>query len=208
MSEGPPPPIGKKAESNETPVEVGVARPEEERDISNIQFRSSLIALVSPERGATEEWVRSQYTDYGPDGKLTEQGEQNLQGTIEHLRQNASPDSEAFVARENGKVIGFCTVSKSGERNRLVGIYTDPDIARKGLGTKLWEQARQFLDPEKETVVTLMDYNTRAYDFYLRLGFQDFARRQRAEVGKDGVNAELIDMVRPAERPAKNEQES
>ncbi len=182
-------------------MEVVPARPEEERDISDIQFRSSLVALVNTERGATEAWVRSQYSDYGPDGKLTEQGERNLQDTIERFRQNPSVDSEAFVARENGKVIGFCTVSKSGERNRLVGIYTDPDVARKGLGTKLWEQARQFLDPEKETIVTLMDYNTRAHDFYLRLGFQDFARRQRAEAGQDRVNAELIDMIRPAERP-------
>lgn len=188
------------------PVEITKATPEDEREIWLVQHKSATQGLVNQERGVTPEWLLANGGGhFGRDGQLTALGEAELQKTIERLKQNPPQDTETFVAKTGGKIIGFCVVSKAGERNRLVGIYTDLEESKsRGIGPKLWEKSKQFLDPHKETIVTLLDYNTRAYNFYKRNGFQEVARRERLNPDgtalNDGITAQLIDMVKPAEQ--------
>ena len=41
----------------------------------------------------------------------------------------------------------------------------------------LWNEARNFFDPAKDTTVELVSYNVNAINFYTKLGFRDTGER-------------------------------
>lgn len=78
-----------------------------------------------------------------------------------------------LVAEENGKVIGFCYVSKAdgSVHNKLRAIYVDTAYQGKGVGRILWNQASKFFDADIQTDVQVVAYNDKAIGFYKSLGF-------------------------------------
>ena len=45
------------------------------------------------------------------------------------------------------------------------------------MGTMLWNEVKKFLDPRKETIVTVAEYTEQAIGFYKKLGFVDTGKR-------------------------------
>jgi len=56
-----------------------------------------------------------------------------------------------------------------------------PEHQKKGIGKKFWEQAQKYFDPNKDTFVSVVDYNVNAISFYESLGFEDTGKRWRDE---------------------------
>jgi ribosomal protein S18 acetylase RimI-like enzyme len=104
-----------------------------------------------------------------------------------------------FVAKVNGKVVGFCFVTKNEERNQLSAIYILPEFQGKGLGKSLWESASSFIDTSKDTFVDVVTYNTQAIEFYKKLGFVDTGRRwseEKFKMKSGGVLPEMEMVIR------------
>lgn len=87
--------------------------------------------------------------------------------------------SPVYVACHANRIIGFCHVSASGDRDaeataEINSIYMDPAHIRHGYGSKLLAAALSFALEQGCTVVTLwvLNENTIAKEFYRVMGFQ------------------------------------
>ena len=81
-----------------------------------------------------------------------------------------------MLAKIEDKIVGSCVVSIGEETNFLVTIYVLPGYEGRGIGTKMWDVARNFLDKNKDTIVTVAEY-TNAVHFYKKLGFIETGKR-------------------------------
>ena len=75
------------------------------------------------------------------------------------------------VAKHNGKVIGFCFVSKKNNFNELNALYILPEYQKMGIGRKLVNKSVDWLGRGKNITVKAASYNKNAIDFYERYGF-------------------------------------
>ena len=182
-------------QKEEPDIEISVATPEDERAIWDVQYRSSLAFLPDAEKGISEDDVKSWYSDFADDGSLTVAGDKKLADEIKRLKENPPTDSRAFVAKAEGKTVGFCTVKRELDQNRLVGIYLLPGLRGKGLGERLWNEGQKFLDETKDTKVALFEHNKIAEKFYTRLGFERTEGSRPGAKTKSGVETQVIEMI-------------
>jgi GNAT superfamily N-acetyltransferase len=107
------------------------------------------------------------------------------------------PKENCFVAKVDGKVVGFCYAKVLEDRNYLQAIYVLPEFQGKGVGYSLWERVKEFFDPSKDVYLELATYNDKAKAFYERLGFVDTGRRMTYEWTKmkSGGNIPQMEMV-------------
>lgn len=125
--------------------------------------------------------------------------------TIENHKKwldNLPDDLKVWVAKEDGKVIGFCYVKKGNEaeHNKLRAIYVLPSYQGNGVGSALWEKAQEFLNQKIETDVEVIAYNISTIEFYKKLGFIDTGKRVLDNQGfklKSGVILPLAHLELP-----------
>jgi ribosomal protein S18 acetylase RimI-like enzyme len=92
------------------------------------------------------------------------------------------PSNERFVvAKEGGRAVGLCRVERGDDVNELQVLYVLPEFQGYGVGGSLWREVEKFLDPEKDTIVKVADYNKKAIAFYEKLGFKDTGERLQDE---------------------------
>jgi ribosomal protein S18 acetylase RimI-like enzyme len=119
---------------------------------------------------------RATYTGIFPDAfieNVLEQwwSEANFQRSI--------PNAAAchLVAERDGQIIGTLmgTVDPGEEGQvHLFRLYIHPDHVGQGIGKQLWQAYLQHLAPEVKRVdLEVEPQNTRAIQFYARLGFQE-----------------------------------
>ena len=76
---------------------------------------------------------------------------------------------EAHLLKGQKKLVGFASADRSD--NCLTMLYVDPHYQRRGIGAMLLSSIKDFLDSEKDIVLTVVDFNANAQDFYLKRGF-------------------------------------
>ena len=76
------------------------------------------------------------------------------------------------MAKENGKILGYCSVKKGEQENYVNALYVSPDEQGKGIGQKLMSQALEWLGSDKPVGLGVAAYNTQAINFYGKLGFK------------------------------------
>jgi GNAT superfamily N-acetyltransferase len=84
------------------------------------------------------------------------------------------PGHSCFVAEDKGRIIGWATISPSGDgRGELRGIYVDPDTWRSGAGRALIARAEERLAREwDEAMLWVIADNPRARAFYESAGWE------------------------------------
>ncbi len=87
-----------------------------------------------------------------------------------------------FVAKDGSKVVGFCQVIKGKDYNELKIIYVLPEHQGKGIGKMLVAKAMSMLDPGKDVIVEVVEYNKNTIGFYRKLGFVEFEKGKGHEV--------------------------
>lgn len=105
-----------------------------------------------------------------------------------------------FVAKEGNEIIGFCQVVKGKDYNELNLIYILPKYQGRGIGKMLIDKAVAMLDPNKDTIVEVVEYNKGALGFYEKLGFVKFEKGKGHEV----PNGKIMPTVRMKLKFAKN----
>lgn len=144
------------------------AREEDAEGVGEVFYKSWLATYPNEKAGITVDDIEDHFKDRA--------GEEHIEKLRAFIR-NLPESWTALVACEGDLVIGTCRVRRWPKLNELQTIYVLPDHFRKGIGTKLWEAAKTYLDPTKDTIVDMVDYNTRAISFYEQLNFVDTGKR-------------------------------
>ncbi|MEO8581762.1 MAG: GNAT family N-acetyltransferase [Patescibacteria group bacterium] len=84
----------------------------------------------------------------------------------------ADVDKRTWVAKDDLKVIGYCTVAKNKDINHLEAIYIFPEYHGINVGNMLLEPALKWLGNEKDIIVEVASYNHRAIRFYEKNNFK------------------------------------
>jgi ribosomal protein S18 acetylase RimI-like enzyme len=132
----------------------------------------------------------------------------NTEGERERRKkmiETRGPDVLSIVAKVNGEIVGACAVRRDSEVNELMSINVSPRFKRMGIGSQMWEEARNFLDKEKDTLVKVAEYNQNAIRFYKSMGFEGTDKKIEDERFRmrNGKIIIQIEMLRPAENPKK-----
>jgi ribosomal protein S18 acetylase RimI-like enzyme len=147
--------------------------PEDAEGIQTVYFETWLDTYPNAEAGITREDIEHMFMDV-----FTEETLQKRRETLA----NAPEDGKLFlIAKDRNTVVGLCGVTIQEEFNKLGIIYVLTGYQRKGIGKKLWEAIISFLDKEKDTIVRVATYNSKAISFYEKLGFIDTGKRMSDE---------------------------
>lgn len=183
-------------------IEISLVTSEDAGGITAVEYRAQR-ALHQRESVNTEGIPTAQDIEADYEQSLMPESVKRREEQWKELPDN--PNQRYFVAKQNGKIIGYCIVDKYDNINQINGIYIDPDAQGQGLGKKFWQEALQFFDPEKDTVVMVLPYNSQAISYYQSLGFQETGKRAHGGGGhvmKSGAVMPVpIEMLRKADKP-------
>ena len=166
-------------------IKILDAIPDDALGITNVFYKAWLATYPNKEKGVTVEDIVDSYKDEFSAEKI-----ENLKGLIRDLPKN----KKRLVAKKGDMIVGACTVIRNENNNHLRTLYVLPEFQNKGIGTKLWNKAMEFLDPKKDTFVQVADYTQNAIRFYKKLGFADTGKRTAQESGSFKSGAVIIDM--------------
>ena len=92
--------------------------------------------------------------------------------SVKSLEEQMENGHEFFIAFVNDTPAGFISIQKKGEGIYfLPKFYVDTSLHRNGIGTKLFEFVLNQTNHPKEIELTVNRNNTKAINFYLKLGF-------------------------------------
>jgi ribosomal protein S18 acetylase RimI-like enzyme len=161
------------------------AVPDDALGITSVFYKAWLATYPNKERGITVEDIEDSYKDEFSAEKIE---------NLKELIRNGPKNKKRLVAKKGNLIVGACTVIRSEDHNHLRTLYILPEFQHKGIGTKLWNKAMEFLDPTKDTYVQVADYTEQAIHFYKKLGFVDTGKRTPQESGSFKSGAIIMDM--------------
>ena len=83
-----------------------------------------------------------------------------------------------IVAKDTaGEIIGCCFAEKNETENRIEAIYLLPEYQGKGLSKELYAKSYKKLDNSRDTFLDVFSLNTRAINFYKKLGFSETGKK-------------------------------
>lgn len=166
------------------------ACPGDARGILEVNYRAWLDSYPSEDHGITVDDIEDRFKSSFTKEELKRR---------EELIRDSSDGLIRLVAKKDQEIVGFINVEVGEEGNRLSAIYIMPNRQRKGLGQLLWEEANKYLDPKKRTVVHVASYNSKAIDFYKKLGFEETGRVWKDErfKMKSGNSFPLTELILP-----------
>lgn len=171
----------------ETP-NVTVVKPSLE-DLSGsdeVYYKTWLATYPNEEFGVTEEDIRELFINRS---KTPEDVERRRKMIL-----NPEANTNWLIAKEGNKVIGVCFVRRYRDYDQLQSIYVLPEYHGKGVAHKLWEAQQAFLRKDKDVKVHVVTYNTRAIEFYKKLGFVDHGVRMKDDGFKLASGAHFPEM--------------
>lgn len=131
----------------------------------------------------------------------TEKISKNFKQSI--ISQNT--ENNIYVYEENGKILGIIRFGKPDDNtdnkhnSEIHVLYVEPDLKRKGIGTKLFKYAKKyFINQEKQKlIIWCLKGNELAIRFYEKMGGQIVSERKTTvnniEVEEVGLEYRLPD---------------
>lgn len=168
-------------------IEIINAKPEQAKEIQEVFYRTWLDTYPNEEAGITVEDIEDKFKDRDSEERL-EKRRRDLTGEKKNVK--------FLVALDGSRIIGLSRASKNEKENRLTAIYVLPEYQGKGIGTRLWNETKNFFNPSKDIFVGVATYNQKAIHFYSKLGFVDTGRRYTEERHrmKSGAIISEVDM--------------
>jgi len=162
----------------EQEIRILDAVPEDAEGITNVLYKSWLNTYPNTELGITVEDIEESYKE-----AFTEEKIRNQQQRIANIPKN----QKRLVAKYGDLIVGVATIVKNEDCNQLRTIYILPEFQGKGIGKMLWNEAKKFCDPTKDTVVQVATFTQDAIEFYKKLGFVDNGKRSVGEKMRNGA---------------------
>lgn len=169
-------------------IEIRHPRAEDVRGMQEVFYRAWRATYPNETVGITVDDIDERFKDRFSEDRLQKRTESFTN----------PPEGEVWiVARTEGSVVGIISTLQKPDRNQIKVLYVHPDYWHKGIGTKLWNAAREALNLSQDTYVELADYNLQARRFYEKLGFRDTGRRFPSTIlqAKDGTYATEMEMI-------------
>jgi len=176
------------------PIQIERATGEDARGLREVQRDTWLDTYANEQTGITPDDIKWYFDSFKKSFS-----EDSLKRTTVEL-QEQKPDEAAFVAKENGKVIGYAWAMTRPGTNELGALYVLPSYHGQHVGSDLWNQARSTFDPTLPTIVIVNRDNATAIAFYERLGFKSTEEEISSGLTfPSGATFDEIKMVRPPE---------
>lgn len=153
-------------------IRITTATQEDVQGIQEVLYRTWLATYPNEEFGITVDDIEDRFND--------RKREEALAKRKKYISDPPIGDT-MLVAKEVHRIVGLCRVIRHEDKNELVAIYVLPELQGRGVGKLLWQQAKKFFDPKKDTIVQVATYNKNAIGFYKKLGFQDTGKRLKDE---------------------------
>ena len=149
-------------------IKILKAKPEDAEGSLEVYYQSWLATYPNKKYGITTNDIKYIYKDRHKKTKILEQQEKIKNHSKELLR---------FVAKDEKKVVGVCSIIVNKDKNQLKSIYLLPAYQGKGIGKLFWNNAKKTVNPKKKTIIQIATYNTKAINFYKKIGFSDTKKR-------------------------------
>ncbi len=180
-------------------VKIVRAAPSDAETICDIRDRAWLEAYPNAELGITAGQV-----ELNAKGKGGEFVPRRIAYLKKHLAKDDHTDLTTYVAKIDGKVVGYIEpcVDEQGCR-RIGAMYVAPEAQGKGVGGKLLKHALDVLGHDKDIYLDVVSYNQNAINFYKHFGFEktDAIVPQDDEAPDYMVQLPNIEMVLRATSP-------
>lgn len=170
---------------NSETIQIAEAKSEDALGITTVLYKTWLETYPNEELGITREAIEESYKDH-----FTEERIKKLEERILHQADN----EKRLVAKENDQIVALITVIRNDQSNQLKSLYVLPEYQGRGLGTRLWNEAKKFIDLQKDTLVNVATYNHKTIDFYSKLGFVETGKRWVDSKWNDRCGADLPEM--------------
>ncbi len=144
-------------------IQIQKAVPKDAAGIEEVFYKTWLATYPNEEFGITVDDIEHRWKD---------------RKKVDGSKIKNAPDSELLlVAKDGNKIIGVCRVANRPDKNETQAIYVIPEYQGQGIGSALWEKALKFFNPQKDIMVNVVTYNTKAIEFYKKLGFEETGKK-------------------------------
>ncbi len=150
-------------------ISIEKASPDDAEAIVEIRRQGWLSAYPNPDYGISYENVRKRIE--GENGEhLAIAAERWHKGIKEDM---ASGRRANFVAKLNGKVVGYTAPHVINGQQRLGALYVLPEAQGKGVGRQLLQAAINWYGRDEDIFLRVVSYNQKAIDLYNKFGFRE-----------------------------------
>mgnify|MGYP001565048009 CR=1 FL=1 len=165
---------------------IKIISPEKKDTLGVVQvlYKTWLDTYPNKEFGITREDIEEHFR-----AGLTNEG---LAERWEKIKNDVG--SKTLIAKNGDLVVGVITIVFHADKNQLKLIYVLPEYQGQGIGKQLWEEIKKYFDISKKCIVQMVTYNTKAINFYKKLGFKDTGKRWNDEKRKMKSGAMLPEM--------------
>ena len=141
------------------------------KDVRNIQkvfYETWLATHPNENAGVTTEDIEEKFKN-----RFSKQAIQKRMDDIF----DESENKLFLVAKDGALVVGVCKIVKKEYYDQLQAIYVLPKYQRRGIGKMFWNRVAEVIGNKKDIIVRVATYNTKAINFYKKLGFADTGKR-------------------------------
>jgi len=167
-------------------IEIGPARPGDERGIAAVHKETWIKTYPNPAAGFSKSDVLSMAKDFD--------SPESIESWKDKIFTNGENQNYVCAARDRDKVVAFCCAKKFENYNQLSAIYILPQYQGRGIGKRLFANVRGWLGREKKIIVTPVAYNLPAIGFYEKMGFAVIKGKSSAKKMPGGRTMPLIEM--------------
>ena len=178
-------------ENFEKKIEIAAVTPDDERGMAEVFYKTWLDTYPNEEAGITIDDIEDRYKDTFTEESLRKRRERTA---------NLPEGENLILAKENEKVVGVCRAIRHPDKNQIQALYVLPEYQGRGVGRLLWEEAQKSFDLNKDIIVQVATYNSKAIGFYEKLGFEDTGKRWKDDKFKMKSGAMMPEMemvIRP-----------
>ncbi len=185
-----------KQELTRPSVEIERAAPDDAEIICDIRDRAWIDTYPNLELGITRDDI-----EINAKGLHGEFVPRRIAYIKENLAKVDRSDSATFVAKTNGKVLGFVDPTIEDGKRHISAIYVDPEAQGRGVGSKLMQRALEWHGRGQDIFLEVVAYNQNAISFYKRFGFEQTDTVVQEDLEKPDIMISLpqIEMVLRAE---------
>jgi len=176
---------GEQSEGGESlrPVTIESASRDQASRLIEIQRNCYLTSYVHPEHNITEADILAK----------------NAKLKAESIRELISDPYEVWlVAKQGEEVVGFVEAKKArdGNEQRISRLFVLPEYQGKHIGHRLIQQALSKLDPNKNVVLQVNQYNESVIRFYGSFGFRDIGEGKPIKISDKTVPTRKMELER------------
>lgn len=193
----------KTQEFEQQSIGIEQATPTDAETICDIRDRAWIDAYPNDELGITIDDIK--INAQGLNGEFLPR---RIAFLKEKLARTERPDGNTFVAKVDGKVVGYVDPSIEDGKRRIGAIYVTPEAQGFGVGGKLLQKALEWHGRSEDIFLEVVAYNQNAIDFYKHYGFVETNAVVQEEPNRPNFMKSLpqIEMVLKANQSEKIEE--